>query len=258
MHDQGLSPATKNRVRSLMHRSCALGIKFELLDRNPCSAIEKYTEDNVVERVLTPEETAAFLPATLRESSSQQGLSINLALFIGGRINNIISLKKSEVAPDLSSVTFTKTKAKKKQVIPLSDEAKWIIQKALELSAPDSPFVFSSTRSQTGHIGYPIGTFRRICERAGIAVTGGKHAVNPAFPREPLTIHCLRKSFGSAVLAYTGDIHCSSKLLGHSSVEVTSNRYAFYQQGRLQDAVQGAAAVLTQGSPNFPKTSSGS
>ncbi|GAA0695323.1 hypothetical protein GCM10009104_23770 [Marinobacterium maritimum] len=258
MHEQGLSPATKNRVRSLMHRSCVLGVKFGVLERNPCSAIEQYIEDNVVERVLTPPEATAFVRAALLESNSLHGLALLLDLFIGGRIHNVISLTKNEVAPDLSTVVFTKTKAKRKQVIPLSDQAKWVLQQALELSDPGSPFVFSSTRSRTGHIGYPVSVFRRICERACIAVTSGNHALNPSFPREPLTIHCLRKSFGSAVLAHTGDIHCSSKLLGHSSVEVTSSRYAFYQQARLQDAVQGAAEVMTQDVPNFPRIGSGS
>jgi len=253
MHDSGLSDATKNRIRSLMHRSCSLGVKFEILDRNPCSVIEKYTEDNIVERFLTLLEAAAFIKSALDDQNSLQGLAVLAAVFIGGRIHNIISLKKSDLAPDLSTATFTRTKSKKNQVIPLSEQAQWIHQQALSLSDKSSPYVFSSTRSQSGHIAYPLATFKRICERARIATTGCDYEIDPAFPKEPLTIHCLRKSFGSAVLAHTGDIHCSSKLLGHCSVDVTSNRYAFYQQARVQEAVEGAATVLTEHVTNFPK-----
>ena len=253
MDEEGLSEATSNRVRSHMHRTCSLGVKFGVLDKNPCSVIEKLAEDNVVERHLTPFEMPAFIKSALIETTSLQGLAVLFAPFIGGRINNIITLKKSEVAPDLSAITFTKTKNKKKQVVPLSAQAKWVLQQALNLSDPCSPFVFSSTRSLNGHIAYPLASFKRICERARIAVTGGDYEVNPSFPREPLTIHCLRKSFGSAVLAHTGDIHCSSKLLGHSSVDVTSSRYAFYQKDRLLEAVEGAAEVLTVNVPNFPR-----
>ncbi|WP_415899310.1 tyrosine-type recombinase/integrase [Neptuniibacter sp. QD48_11] len=258
MHQKGLSNATINRVRSLMHRSFSLGIKFGVVNRNPCSAIEKFTEDNVVERILTNEELPAFLVAALEEVESIHVLALLLALLTGGRIGNIISLQKADLMPDLSSLTFTKTKSKKKQVVPLSDQARWVLKKALSLSPSDSPYVFSSHRGEAGHIKYPVGAFKRICERAQIATTGAKYAINPLFPQAPLTIHCLRKSFGSAVQEHTNDIHCSSKLLGHSSVDVTSSRYAFFQQSTLNAATQGAASVITKDLPNFPKIDSGS
>jgi integrase len=251
--ESGLSSATYNRIRSLIHRTFSLGVKFGVLDRNPCTVVERLSEDNVVERHLSPLEIPVFIESCLNETHSLIGQAVLFALFVGGRINNIITLRKTDIAPDTSTITFTRTKNKRKQVIPLSIQAKSILKQALSLSDPDSDFVFSSTRSASGHIAYPIATFKRICARAKIATTGGDYQIHPSFPKAPLTIHCLRKSFGSAVLAHTRDIHCSSKLLGHSSVEVTSSRYAFYQQEHLQEAVEGAASLLTKSVPNFPK-----
>ncbi len=251
-----LSNASRNRVRAVIHRSFSLAQKFGIRHDNPCKVIELLPENNVVERILTQNEATAFITALLNQQDSPHCLALLLDIFIGGRIGNVISIKKSELAPDLSTVTFSETKSGKKQVIPVSDEGRWVLSKALALSDNTSIFLFSSSRSKSGHIAYPVEAFRRICKQAGIATTGADYKVTPGFSLEPLTIHCLRKSFSSAVLAHTGDIHCSSKLLGHGDVKTTSSRYAFYQQPRLMEAVNGAASVLTNGIPNFPKIES--
>jgi len=251
------SDATFNRVRAVVHRSFTLAVNFGLLDRNPCKAIPARKEDNVVERVMCSAEVTGFIRACLSQSASLQHLSLLLALLVGGRIGNIISIEKEAIAPDLTHVIFKKTKSGKHQLVPLSEQARWVVQRALSLSDEGSPYLFPSSRTRTGFIAYPRNAFQRICAEAGIAVTGGKHPITPGFPSEPLTIHCLRKTFSSAVLEYTKDLHCSSTLLGHSDIKVTQ-RYAFTSQARLAEAVNGASQLMACDVPNFPRMASGS
>lgn len=254
--DSCSSDASYNRVRSLIHRSFSLAIKFGIHDKNPCSAVEKRKENNVIDRILTEAEVTAFINSALEETNTLHCLALLFDLFVGGRISNITHLKKSAISSDISTVTFIKTKNGTKQILPISREGQWAYKQAMELSSSDSPYLFSSIRSKTGHIAYPIGAFKRICKRAGIAVTGAKYPITPGFPIEPLRIHCLRKTFCSAIQSYTGDILIACLAMGHSNPSVTASRYAFIQEPQMVKAMQGATSLLTNNVPNFPKIES--
>jgi integrase len=60
-----------------------------------------------------------------------------------------------------------------------------------------------------------------------------------------LTFHGLRHCAGSLWLASGVDISIVSKLLGHSSISVTADIYAHMLKGVGQQAVDGAAALIS-------------
>ncbi|MXE36604.1 tyrosine-type recombinase/integrase, partial [Escherichia coli] len=78
--------------------------------------------------------------------------------------------------------------------------------------------IFPQITDTTRPLGYPRGTFSRICRDAGIS---------------GLRIHDLRRTFATRVLHETGDIDMTSRLLNHHSLSVT-RRYAFHNTTAMQ------------------------
>lgn len=256
MHIQGvftrlpsvLANASVNRIRSVVMRLFSLAVKYGLIHSNPCLAIARLPENNVVERVMNAEETAAFVREALNHKGSLHALSLVLSLFTGVRIGNVISLEKSMITSEQSYIILMKTKSGKHQLVPLSSQAKWILEQAALLSTGE--YVFSSGAAR-GHISPPNGVFKRICKSAGIVTTGCGYSPLDGFIAAPLTIHCLRKTFATAVLKHTGSMDYCSELLGHSDTSVTK-RYAFFHNVELSEASDGAGELLMKGLPNLP------
>jgi site-specific recombinase XerD len=83
------------------------------------------------------------------------------------------------------------------------------------------------------------GVTRRLntfCNRAGI---------------EEISSHILRHTSATMVLEATGDIHATSKLLGHKSINLTSDTYGHLLEGRrsemadvLDESISSASYIL--------------
>lgn len=252
-----LSDRSHDLIRALISVSFSVAIKYELVDKNPCLAVPAKNNCNAVERVPSQDEVTAFLKAALIETDvdsdqfSIHCLCLLLALFTGIRIENSQTARIDMLSADGLSLFLPDTKPKKSQRIYLSEQARWVIAQARKVT--DSSFLFPSTKSKTGHIGKPRTTFIRICKRAKLACNGSTHEVNPEFEQAPLTIHSLRKAFGSFVLNATSDMEMAKTLLGHSNIAVTRKHYAFHNDERLLEAVNVTSDALTQSIPNFPR-----
>mgnify|MGYP000864393144 CR=1 FL=1 len=56
-------------------------------------------------------------------------------------------------------------------------------------------------------------------------------------------LHALRHSFASNLYARDVGVKIISKLLGHTSVEITYNRYIHFFEGDIDDTLRQAAGV---------------
>ena len=237
------SDAMYNHVRVLIVGVFKIAVAYNLTAFDPTRAVPPRKLDNVVDRYLTEPEVSAFIVACRSYDRSLAHLSLLLALLVGARIGNVISLRKADISSDFSQLTFRKTKSGRSQLVPVSAAVEGLIRHILTVGDPQSPYLFSSTQSRTGHISHPRKAFIQVCRKAGIASSGSTHFIQPGFPTEPVTIHGLRKTYATAAFVETGDIYCSSELMGHSSVEVTK-RYAFVPKQRLIDAVNSTSSRL--------------
>jgi integrase len=262
-----LADRSHDLIRALMSVIFNRAISHELLDKSPCRTTSAKNNCNAVERYMGEVEYTAFINSCLVEvdaTSAQfsfQSLCLLFALFTAVRIDNCITLTRSMLSSCKTKVYLPTTKVNKPQTIYLSTPVQWVIEQALAVS--DSEFVFPSSLSETGHISHPASSFRRICIRAGIACSGRTHTVNPLFPTEKLTIHCLRKTIASVIrkhysaeLAFDDEsARAASLVLGHASVEVTKRHYAFTDGENQKLAVEVAAQVFLKSIPNFPQPS---
>lgn len=230
-----LSVATRNRIRSLIHRLLQIAVEYGFIVKNPCTVIKAERENNIVERIMSHQEMESFIRCCEQEGVEPTALALLLALFTGIRIGNLINIKREDLREGSKQVYLPKTKSGKALLLPLGEQARNVVKQALAVST--NQYLFSSPIRPDQPISYPRKAFVRICKRAGISVNGALHEGRDGFPAEPLTIHCLRKTFASVILEKTGDIYQCSRLLGHCDVK-TTQRYAFYHQSKLQDTVE--------------------
>lgn len=231
-----MAPATVNHVRALLHRMYEVAIRHDYVNTNPVKKTDSFKVDNVVNRIMTPQEIERFIAECMKETNDPSVMALLFALLTSPRIGNICELKWSQVSFTEETMLLEHTKSGKNLLVPLSDEAIAILHLRMEFRTGE--YVFSKDPAGQIPISYPRSVFTRICKQAGISTTGALHNGREGFPATPLTIHCLRKTNSSLFLQAHNDIYMCKELLGHSNVK-TTERYSFYLPQQFKDAVKG-------------------
>lgn len=110
------------------------------------------------------------------------------------------------------------TKSKKIRYVPMNESTREALI-SLHQKRTDSPFVFLRSDGKPidyGHLQYRV--FNRDVVRSGVKM---------------IRFHDLRTTYASSFVTQGGDIFALSKILGHSSVKITEDRYAFLSQNYL-------------------------
>ena len=145
---------------------------------------------------------------------------IRLALNTGMRLQEMLDLTWSRVDLEAGCITFEPGEQKnaKRSVIPINANAKLALLKLSERKQGDYVLQIK---------GKPItsinGAWRRIRARAGL---------------DDVTIHDLRRTFGSWLVQDGVSLHIVSGLLRHSDVSLTARVYAHLSQAEYRDAVR--------------------
>jgi integrase len=150
---------------------------------------------------------------------------VEFAVLTGMRRGEILNLRWSQV--DLgrkvivvqSDPTF-KTKTGKMRVVPLADGAVALLKRKATSNVSEYVFTFNGRPFKGDHV---IRNFRKAVLKA-------------ALPRE-LNYHSLRHTHASWLVQAGVSIYQVSKILGHSSVEVTQKHYASLEASELHGAV---------------------
>ena len=141
----------------------------------------------------------------------------------------ILKVSKNMVRVDGQNLVQRTTKtASGKRTIPLNARAMEAVQHLREQAVAGCPFVFAT---QTGkHLSYRnlLATMETACEAAGVEHRG---------------LHALRHSFASNLFARGVSVKVISKLLGHSSTQVTIDRYVHLFEGDLDDTLRQAVGA---------------
>lgn len=216
----------RNIIRQLM----AYAVRNSLIEVNPAHDIA-VVMPNARERVLTDEELKAFWQACMRPSevedlnlSLEMGVALCMAAVTLQRGGEIVGMKWDEI--DRASKTWTipasRMKGKKTHIVPLTDLALAMLDKAIEVAPKKkndngSEYVFPSPRSkEDDHLD------RRAFSRA-------MNRIVKALKQESATPHDLRRTGAttitserigiprfivSQVLAHSGDTGGSAAVTG--------------------------------------------
>ena len=142
---------------------------------------------------------------------------LQILLLTGARRNEISALKWTDVDLKWNSVTI-KDKYEGERVIPLTPYVKRLIESlktdviSLNSSMPvhSSPFVFLSPTSSSGHITEPRIAHNRALQAVGLP---------------PLTIHGLRRSFGTLAEWVECPAGVTAQIMGHKPSATAEKHY---------------------------------
>ena len=216
---RSVKEATVNREVALLKRMLTLAVQWHDLKENPIKSVKLFREDNLVERILTPEEELRLL----RECASHLRPIVITALNTGMRLGEILSLTWVNVNLGDGHITVTSENSKSRRArrIPINR----VLCDVLMIHPRTSELVFPSpaTGGAWNSSRNPLKTaFYAACRRANI---------------QGLRFHDLRHTFATRLVAENQNIAVISKLLGHAQI-TTTMRYAHSTSEAEKSAVE--------------------
>lgn len=195
----------------------------DYLASNPCRRV-KWRRGEVVsarDRVATTDEIERLMPEL--EEDRETRAAVVLALNCGLRRMGILSLTVSD--PDFAARTLTYTaKGGKRKVVPINSQAAEVLREMVGRSTYPEGRLFGDAYGYS--LSFEKGAFKQACRRAGI---------------KGLNFHDLRRTFAERIDKLSGAT-TARDLLGHSTVQVTSDHYLpenFEAMRRAVDALSG-------------------
>ena len=230
---QKTSLFTANRVITLPSHMFRLACEWgdRKVKYNPVEGVKKFKEQSR-ERFLQPDELGRFFTALMEDPNEQFRNFILLALFLGQRRSNILSMRWENVMladREMANVYFPTSKNGEPQRIPLSQQAYELLKHMQEQSeGATKGWVFPSAtysdkrKSKSGHVEDFHRPWYALLKRANI---------------EDLRIHDLRRTFGSYQAMSGSSLHIIGKSLGDKSTLATLV-YSRLTMDPIQESIQ--------------------
>jgi integrase len=244
-----MSASTIKKQRLLLSQVFEHAVLTDLILRNPVQGVQMPPQSHNT-RVVYPfekDEQEKLMAAFTEEKNGRlrlrYGWGCALILETGLRAGEALGLEWSDIDEEKrllkvcknlvrvdgqNLVQRTTKTASGKRTIPLNARAIEAVQHLKAQQVEGCPFVFAT---QTGeHVGYRhlLETMEKACESTGVEHRG---------------LHALRHSFASNLFARGVSVKVISKLLGHSSTQVTIDRYISLFGGDLDDILRQAVGA---------------
>lgn len=216
------TPYLANRVRSLLSKMFNLAKDWGWMEDNPTLSIEKYHEEKR-DRWLNDKELEKIWATLDRYPTHFTAFVFKLLLLTGARKGELLNATWDQF--DLKKGIWTKpshlTKQKKKEHLPLSEQAVDLLLQLKSLHVEYSPFLFPG--KVEGKPLQEIKTFwKTVLKEAGI---------------KDLRIHDLRHTHASHLVSSGLSLSIVGKLLGHTQAS-TTQRYAHLADEPLRAATE--------------------
>jgi len=230
--DEHVSPATRNRIRSLLTKMYNDGMRQELLSTNPVRIIPKLKESmDAWDYWSSTDDIINYLSEAKNESDSFF-LFASLSLNLGTRIGEILALDYSDVNlnhrriqiskvfEEASRKVFHRTKGHKERWLGINDSLYDVInehKRRTKFNSSTDPLICNEQGARISEKTIRSIHFR-VCKRAKV---------------KEIRIHDLRHTFASHYIMNGGSLAELQSLLGHSSPMMTL-KYAHLTPGFLE------------------------
>lgn len=227
--DEGLAPATVEKLRMILSRSFVLGKRWGVAgcETNPAQAVERKPVDNARERYLTAEEAQRLREAASRSRNPLLRPIVDLLMLTGARVGELLAARWEEVDLERRSWLIPKSKTGRARRVPLSQAALDVIAAIPRIDG--CPWMLANP--ETG--------------RPFVSIKNGWQAARAAAGLPGLRVHDLRHSAASFMVNSGVDLFAVGKVLGHASYQSTQ-RYAHLASDTLLAAVEAGAAKQKQ------------
>lgn len=216
------TPYQANRAIALLSKMFSLSMAWGWRVDNPAQGIERYQEEKR-DRWLQAEELARFWSVLEQNPQNITALLLKFLLLTGARKGEAMGATWDQF--DLKQGVWTKpshmTKQKKKEHLPLSNDALDILKCLKKLRKPNNSYVFPGKIN--GEPLKEIKTFwKKVLQDANI---------------EDLRPHDLRHTHASHLVSSGMSLSIVGKLLGHTQAS-TTQRYAHLADEPLRQAAE--------------------
>jgi integrase len=220
--ERGYSNSVVRRIRIVMAAALKFGIKNRYCARNVALDVDPVPEEHREGRTLTPEQCKVLLAAFAQHE--RFGAAFTVLLGLGLRRQELLNLRWSDVDLERNSVTIhgrVKTRASVRTI-----DLPGFVHDALAAHRRQHPgvgdaLVFPNTVGRQQDPGEFWAQFVR-CATAAL----GEH----------WTCHEMRHTAASLMLAAGTPLQVVSRVLGHSSIAVTSDLYSHLLPSAYADA----------------------
>lgn len=235
--DAGKAPA--NKARALLSVIFNKALDADLCDRNPVQGTQRY-ELQPRQRYLKQSEVQAFLKAVnglARQTTRDYFLML---IGTGQRRGSVGAMRWQDI--DLDARTWTipakYTKAKRAQVVPLTDLAIDIIRARLLERDPGCEWVFPGGGA-TGHIVEPKASLQTVRDESGLS---------------DVTLHDIRRTIGTWATAGGLSLRTVQLALGHADSRTTAKHYAALENASVRDGMNATVErILDAAGDDRPK-----
>lgn len=231
-----LSPASIAHLHAVLHGALDQAMKWNLIARNPASAVKAPRAKRRPMTVYTPDEARALLVAV--DGDDLEALYV-LALMTGARQGELLALTWRDVTPGWLNIRGTKSEAATRRVAISKIAREALRRHRLRMAERLLPF-----RAR------PEGDTLVFLTELGEPYNGShvtERMFKPLLRRNGLReirFHDLRHAFASFQLSIGTPINVVSEMLGHSTPAVTLGIYAHLLPGDQEDAMARLDAVL--------------
>ena len=220
-------PVQANRVVALLS---AVYRSLGKLHDNPAHAVDRNAERSRV-RALKSDEAERLFKVLENWPNADMADVMRLALFTGARRANILGMRWADL--DLAEATWYIPSEDAKGCEPITPtlppEAVAILRARKRNLDPDTPWVFPSKRSATGHIVAPNKTLAAMLEQAQI---------------HDFRFHDQRHSAASWMANAGASLQVIARQLGHRSI-ATTQKYSHVDIAPVRAATSAAAAAMS-------------
>ena len=226
---QSHSPASANRHLSVLSSLFGCAVRWDILTKNPCGGVSKFTENNAQQRFLSLDDIGRLYRA-MEDAGPRSDMTVaalKLLLLTGTRKNEALRARWEHVDIEDSGIwRLPHTKNGKAHHVPLNDEAKVLLRSLPRV--PGCPWIFPG-RDPNAPLVEVRRCLNRLTRAAGIA---------------PLRVHDLRHSFASLCAQSGTSLLQIKQLLNHASI-ATTQRYAHLTADDLRTASQTVAMAIS-------------
>ncbi|MBL0700911.1 MAG: tyrosine-type recombinase/integrase [Desulfosarcina sp.] len=232
---KGRKGGTVNRYRSLLLRMFNLAVQWEYLAYSPIKSknLSRQKESPGRDVFLTEPESRQFLAALDNLPNRISACALKLLTLTGKRHGETLSMKWSDVSLEEGIIYLRQemTKANRAEKVFLSKLAKETLKELWELRVSGNPYVFPGNKPGR-HLTTCRRAFKKAKEMAGITKKG-------------VTIHTLRHSFASQLLANGASLFEVSRMLNHADMK-TTQRYAHLSDNVFLERTEKLSNSLSQ------------
>jgi integrase len=224
--DEGLAPATIEKIRVVLSRSFELAAQWSMPggETNPVRGVPRRRFSNARERYLTAAEAARLLKAADASLNPRLGSIVRLLLLTGSRVGELLRAEWRHIDLERRAwlIILAKTGSRR---VPLSTAAVEVIDRLPRFEG--CPYMVPNPETKL-----PFVAIKRAWQTA--REQAGLH---------DLRIHDLRHSAASFMINAGIDLYAVGKVLGHADHKSTM-RYSHLANETLLAAVEAGAAKL--------------